>query len=65
MGLFDILGDIVELPFRAAQIPTKIIKAVDEATIDSGVGKLADTVNEATLGEVGRTINEGLSELDD
>ena len=65
MGLFDILGDIVELPFRAAQIPTKIIKAVDEATVDSGVGEIADEVNEATMGDDGSALNEEISELDD
>lgn len=65
MGIFDIIGDMAELPFRAAQVPTKIVKAIDEATIDSGVGELADNVNESTLGEAGRQINKGISELDD
>lgn len=65
MGLFDLIGDMAELPFRVAQIPTKIIKVVDEATINSGVGEIVDDVNEATLGNAGRAVNKAITEVDD
>lgn len=64
MGLFDIVGKLAEVPFRIAQVPTKIIREVDEHTIDSGVGEALDEVNEASLGEIGRTIREGLEEME-
>lgn len=65
MGLFDIVGDLAELPARVALVPGKIVRVIDESTIDSGVGELVDDVGERTVGDLGRAVNRGLSAMED
>lgn len=65
MGIFDIIGEIAAVPFKVAMAPVKVAKAIDQATLDTGVGECLDDVQEATVGEVGRAVKRGLQELDD
>lgn len=65
MGLFDIVGDLAKLPARVALVPGKIVRVIDESTIDSGVGELVDDVGERTVGDLGRAVNRGLSAMED
>ena len=65
MGLFDILGDMAEFPFKAARVPLKVAKAVDEATLDTGLAKDVDRAVGKPISEVGRAVNDAITELDD
>ncbi len=64
MGLFDILGEIIEVPFKLAQIPTKVLEEVDRATLDTGVGEALDDVSDATIGAAGRALGGIVRDLD-
>ncbi len=65
MGLFDFIGELAEVPFKVVKAPIKIAKEIDKATLDTGVAEVADDVQEATVGEVGRAVRRGIQSLDD
>jgi len=60
-----LLGELISAPFKLAQVPTKILKAVDEATLDTGAAEALDDVVDDTIGEAGRNIRDNLADLDD
>lgn len=60
-----LLGEVLSLPFKVAQVPTKIIRAVDEATLDTGVARDIDRAVDSTVGEAGRRVKELCEDMDD
>lgn len=56
-----LISRAIALPLDVARVPAKVVKAVDEATIDSGLSDTLEDLSEGTLG----TASEGIKGMGD